>query len=279
MTLRRPVPPGRTEESLRRQFDVERALADRLRASASREERSRLYATMYDELFRAVPDHPRLTAVEDPASLDRKNRDKLSLVEPWLRSDAVFVEFAPGDCSFATLVAGRVGKVIAIDISDQRPAGAPRPRNLELVLYDGYGLAIPQGEADLVFSDQFLEHLHPDDVNEHLRLAHGLLRPGGVYAFRTPHRFAGPHDISRYFADEPHGFHLKEWTYGEMAEALRAAGYGTIQGGRRVRGRYRPVPLGPLVLAERLFGPLPHRLRKRLSKPFLGRNLAMFAGR
>jgi len=278
MTLRRPVPPGRTEESLRRQYDVERALADRLRAS-SREERSRLYATLYDELFRAVPDHPRLTAVEDPATLERKNKDKLSLVEPWLRPDTVFVEFAPGDCSFATVVAGRAGKVIAIDISDQRPPGAPRPENLELVLYDGYRLSIPAGCADLVFSDQFLEHLHPDDVDEHLRLAHGLLHPGGIYALRTPHRFSGPHDISRYFADEPHGFHLKEWTYGEMAEALRAAGYGAIQGGRRVQGRYRPVPLAPLVFAERLFGPLPSGLRRRLSKPFLARNLAMFAGK
>jgi len=278
MTLRRPVPPGRTEESLRRQYDVERALADRLRAS-SREERSRLYATLYDELFRAVPDHPRLTAVEDPATLERKNKDKLSLVEPWLRPDTVFVEFAPGDCSFATVVAGRAGKVIAIDISDQRPPGAPRPENLELVLYDGYRLSIPAGCADLVFSDQFLEHLHPDDVDEHLRLAHGLLHPGGIYALRTPHRFSGPHDISRYFADEPHGFHLKEWTYGEMAEALRAAGYGAIRGGRRVRGRYRPFPLAPLVFAERLFGPLPSGLRRRLSKPFLARNLAMFAGK
>jgi len=278
MTLRRPVPPGRTEESLRRQYDVERALADRLRAS-SREERSRLYATLYDELFRAVPDHPRLTAVEDPATLERKNKDKLSLVEPWLRPDTVFVEFAPGDCSFATVVAGRAGKVIAIDISDQRPPGAPRPENLELVLYDGYRLSIPAGCADLVFSDQFLEHLHPDDVDEHLRLAHGLLHPGGIYALRTPHRFSGPHDISRYFADEPHGFHLKEWTYGEMAEALRAAGYGAIQGGRRVQGRYRPVPLAALVFAERLFGPLPSGLRRRLSKPFLARNLAMFAGK
>jgi SAM-dependent methyltransferase len=278
MTLRRPVPPGRTEESLRRHYETERRLADRLRAS-TREERTRLYATMYDELFQAVPDHPRLTATEDPASLDRKNRDKLSLVEPWLRPESVFVEFAAGDCSFAALVAARVAKAIAIDISDQRPAGAPRPPNLELVIYDGYALDLPPGGADLVFSDQFLEHLHPDDVDHHLRLALGLLRPGGRYALRTPHRFSGPHDISRYFDDEPRGFHLHEWTYGEMAGALRAAGYGAIEGGRRVRGRYRPVPLGPLVFAERLFGPLPHGLRRRLSKPFLARNLVLFAAR
>ncbi len=278
MTLRRPIPPGRTEESLRRQYEVERALADRLRA-AGRDDRSRLYATMYDELFRAVPDHPRLTAAEEPERLAAKNRDKLSLVEPWLRPDAVFVEFAPGDCSFATLVAGRVGKVYAIDISDQRPAGAPRPANLELVIYDGYRLAIPPGTADLVFSDQFLEHLHPEDVGEHLRLAHALLHPGGLYALRTPHRFFGPHDISRYFADEPHGFHLKEWTHAEMAEALRVAGFGAIRGARRVRGRYRSVPLRPLVVAERLLGTLKGRLRQRLSRPFLARNLALLATR
>lgn len=276
MTLRRPAPPGRTEESLRRHYETERRLADRLRAS-TREERTRLYATMYDELFRAVPDHPRLTAAEDPASLDRKNRDKLSLVEPWLRPESVFVEFAAGDCSFAALVAARVAKAIAIDISDQRPAGAPRPANLELVIYDGYALDLPPGAADLVFSDQFLEHLHPDDMLEHLRLAHGLLRPGGRYVLRTPHRFFGPHDISVYFSTEPQGFHLKEWTYGEMANALRAAGYRDLLGGRKRHHRYRTAPLGPLLAAERLFGRLPHGLRARLARPFLQRNLYMVA--
>ena len=54
----------RTPEQLRHHYEVERELADRLR-SASREERKQLYAGVYDELFRRVPDHPQLTWRED----------------------------------------------------------------------------------------------------------------------------------------------------------------------------------------------------------------------
>ena len=52
----------RSRERLRRHYEVEKALADCLRRTTSREDRAKLYETMYDTLFAAVPDHPRLTA-------------------------------------------------------------------------------------------------------------------------------------------------------------------------------------------------------------------------
>lgn len=276
MKLRKPVPPGRTEAGLRRHWEVERALAARLLA-ADRPERVHLYRTLYQELFSAVPDHPQLHDESEPTQLAAKNRQKLSMLEPFLGPDTVVAEFGPGDGSFAAFIAASVARVYAIDISDQRPSSAPMPANLELVVYDGYDLPLPAVLVDVVFSDQFLEHLHPDDMLEHLRLAHGLLRPGGRYVLRTPHRFFGPHDISAYFSTEPQGFHLKEWTYGEMANVLRAAGYRDLLGGRKRHHRYRTAPLGPLLAAERLFGRLPHGLRARLARPFLQRNLYMVA--
>mgnify|MGYP003656980348 CR=1 FL=1 len=49
----------RTQEQLRNHFLVEKELAARLR-TASPEERPALYETLYDELFRRVPDTPAL---------------------------------------------------------------------------------------------------------------------------------------------------------------------------------------------------------------------------
>ena len=79
---------------------------------------------------------------------------------------------------------------------------------------------------DAVISDQVLEHLHPDDIEAHLRGVHAILKPGGRYIFCTPHRFSGPHDVSRVFKyDRALGMHLKEYTYREFMAALRETGF------------------------------------------------------
>lgn len=49
----------RTFEQLKEHYEIEKALADRLR-SAGKEERKRLYLVVYDELFKRVPEHPQL---------------------------------------------------------------------------------------------------------------------------------------------------------------------------------------------------------------------------
>jgi SAM-dependent methyltransferase len=134
-----------------------------------------------------------------------------------------------------------------------------------LVVYDGYHLDLPDHCADLLFSYQFIEHLHPDDVLLHFQLAHRLLRPGGKYIFATPHRFSGPHDISRLFSDVPQGFHLKEWTYRELAAVVKAARFSRWHSYRL--GRLRPSWAVNLVTlgAELALSPWPRRLRRKLS--------------
>lgn len=101
--------------------------------------------------------------------------------------------------------------------------------NLRWGVSDGVHLDDFEGAAtyDVAISDQVLEHLHPDDLEAHLRGAHRILRPGGRYIFRTPHRFSGPHDVSQVFnCDKPLGMHLKEYTHRETLTALRRAGFG-----------------------------------------------------
>ena len=77
-------------------------------------------------------------------------------------------------------------------------------------------VTIDEESLDIVFSDQLIEHFHPEETELHFRLVNRILKKGGKYIFRTPHALTGPHDISKYFCDEPEGFHLKEWTFSEL---------------------------------------------------------------
>lgn len=217
----------RTPEALRHHYEVERELAQRLRHS-TRAQRTALFKTLYAELFARVPDHPRLTRREDPERTRRAVEARLALLRPFLPHTQTFLEIAPGDCALAYAVCPLVREVLAVDISDQSSPAAQRPPNFRLIVYDGYHLDLPPASVDLAFSYQFLEHLHPDDVPDHLQLIHRLLKPGGAYVLATPHRFSGPHDISAFFSDTPEGFHLREWTYSELRAALRQAGFASV---------------------------------------------------
>lgn len=264
--LRYPPPPGRTHEQLWRHYLVEKDLAQRLK-QVDRNGRRAIYGTMYDELFARVPDHPRLTRREGEQLTREANRDKLALVDNLVGPETVVLEFAPGDCRFAEALAAKARRVYGVDISDQRGDKADWPSNFELIVYDGYELpALPDESVDLVFSDQFVEHLHPDDAEAHFALAVAKLKPGGRYLIHTPHAATGPWDVSRYFCDEPEGFHLKEWTYRELRACLLRIGFTSVRGARR--SRYGPLwlPWSYFARLESLWARLPRDQRLGLAR-------------
>ena len=255
---------NRTTAQLRNHYEVEKELAKRLKAS-NREGRKALYEVMYDELFEKVPDHPRLTIRANPTLTLKKNENKLKMVRRLLNRRTVFAEFAPGDCEFCFFIADQVRQVYAMDISDQTNQTKKRPDNFELIVYDGYALDMAKSSIDLLFSDQFIEHLHPEDVPHHYALAHSLLVPGGKYVFRYPHRYRGPSDISRLFSDTPEGFHLNESTFTETVEHLKRAGFSQYQCYWCLRGMRAPLPFWLMRGAERLAKNVPFRLRRFLA--------------
>ncbi len=266
--LRQP-PPGRTAESIERQFIVEKGLADRLRNSKP-EERKNILSTMYDELFAKVPEHSRLTRRSDPEKTRQYNRSKAGLLRRFLNPNIVFLEFGSGDCQFAEEIAKQAKEVIGVDISDQRDPAKPSPPNFRLVTYDGTNLdSIASDSVDLAFSDQLLEHLHPEDAQNHIALIFRILRKGGNYVLRTPHAHSGPHDISKYFCYEPQGFHLKEWTFTELRAAMLAARFSRVTAMRSIRGTTFNIPFLYLTVAEKLIGSCPGAVRKFLAGWFI----------
>jgi hypothetical protein len=58
----------RSAENIRQHYIIERELADRLRHASREERRAGLYAAVYNELFRRVPDHPQISRKSNPAA-------------------------------------------------------------------------------------------------------------------------------------------------------------------------------------------------------------------
>lgn len=263
-----PIPANgrRSPERLRHHYEVERKLADRIRKASSRAERSAIYHTMYDKLFAEVPDHPRLVLRETPDEVARRNDRKLRLVAPFLTRNARVLEIGSGDCTFAYALCERVRSVCGVEISARGARTGDAPGNFGLVLYDGFEFPFVADVFQLAFSDQLIEHLHPDDAELHFRGIARALAPGGMYVFRTPHRFTGPHDISGHFTKgDAEGFHLKEWTYGELNATLIRCGYSRVTAIWNARGRSLPMPVGLVAALEAGLGALPRGLRRRVS--------------
>jgi SAM-dependent methyltransferase len=255
----------RTSAQIREHYDVEKELAARLR-SASKEERRGLYASVYDELFRRVPHHPQLA---QKASAEEKAWAvawQMGLLRRFLRPGDVFAEVGPGDCALALEAARHVKQVYAIDVSDEITKAAAFPENFKLILTDGCAIPVAPASVQVIYSNQLMEHLHPDDAFEQLQNVYRALQPGGVYVCVTPNRLAGPHDVSTYFDPVATGFHLKEYTVGELKALFRKAGFKHVRTYIGARCLYLRFPDLPLVACERILDMLPFGLRRKIAR-------------
>ena len=117
--------------------------------------------------------------------------------------------------------------------------------------------SIPAADVDVIYSNQLMEHLHPEDAAEQLDNIFRALRPGGTYVCITPNRVNGPHDVSKHFDRIASGFHLHEYTYRELARLLRAAGFTRLEAVLDWRGRRARVPIWFAGAIERLAAAFP----------------------
>jgi SAM-dependent methyltransferase len=253
---------------IKRHYAVERALADRLR-KASRSERLTLYSELYNELFASVPDHPQVRAHETPEATASETARQFGILSPFLTRDSIVLEIGAGGCHLSQQVARHVRQVYALDVSDEIATRIVLPANCKLVLSDGLTVSVPEGSVDVAYSNQLMEHLHPDDAVEQLHNVYRALKAGGAYICITPNALCGPHDVSRGFDREPTGFHLKEYDNRQLTVLFQQAGF------RRVRAwlSYKRVvvpwtfPMGPVRAIERVLSLAPHRVRQVLGYP------------
>jgi 2-polyprenyl-3-methyl-5-hydroxy-6-metoxy-1,4-benzoquinol methylase len=84
------------------------------------------------------------------------------------------------------------------------------------------------GPPTLVYWNDVLEHIPPDEVCEYIAHIRQLLAPGGALVTITPNWLLRPSDVTGDFCPwrtEARGLHLKEYRLSEVTRLLRQAGF------------------------------------------------------
>lgn len=256
--------------------------------ASTRHNRADVTRDVYDRLFDQIPWHKAHTM--DPSYEFAYEEEWFRQYGPLTRPTDTLVDLGCGRGGLIHQFATAVHDCIGIDTSAAMVALAKRdaPANARFLVGDLLAPPLPPASVDFVVSRQVMEHLHPDDVPDHLRSVHELLEPGGRFLIETPSRLTGPWDISRGFTPVATGFHLREYTNGELAGMLRRAGF------RRVRsvavptrilrhlGRFRRhayVPASFKTIVERPLAAAPSGVRSALAGPLTVREVLLVAER
>lgn len=258
----------RTKKQIQEHYEIEKKLADRLR-NATKQDRRTLYSSLYEELFQLVPDHAQLTRKVSHEQQQKALKYKIKLLSKLLNKNASFLEVGPGDCSLAFEVANHVKEVYAVDVSKTITESSKLPNNFKLIISDGSNIPVPKNSIDIIYSNQLMEHLHPDDAYDQLKNIIKALAPGGVYLCITPNRLNGPHDISRHFDTVATGFHLKEYTITELSKLFKDVGFSKVMMYIGAKGKYLRFPIFFAVFCESVLEHLPIKLRYMLANTTL----------
>ncbi len=258
-----------TIEQIKDHYEIEKELASRLRNS-TREERQQLYTSVYDELFKRVPYHPQLTQKLSTEDSARFVALSMRFLRRFLNPNSIFLEVGPGDCSLSLEVAKHVRKVYAVDVSNEITKGLNFPQNFELVISDGVSIPVAENSINIVYSDQLMEHLHPDDAIDQLQNIYKVLLPGGLYICSTPNQLSGPHDVSMCFDEVATGFHLKEYLVNELYNLFRQAGFSKVSLYKSYKQISVKIPLLPITVfmlkrCEEIISRLPFPLRRKIA--------------
>jgi SAM-dependent methyltransferase len=211
-----PIPSWETRpvDELRQQLEIERELAARIRAAS---DRRGLYSRIYDEFLDRVPHYKHAEPSAELVAL------QLRLLEPYLTPSTRFLEVGGADFALTIELSKRLPRVIAIE------AASTDVKGIEVIVSDTPPYPLPDACVDLAFSSHVIEHLLPADALLHLKEMRRVLARGGRYICVTPNRLWGPHDVSRYFSDEPEGLHLREYTHNDLLALMEEAGFASAR--------------------------------------------------
>jgi SAM-dependent methyltransferase len=111
------------------------------------------------------------------------------------------LEIGPGPANATSAFLASRGPVVGVDVSDEVLGNKYL---VEARLYNGRQLPFEDASFPACVSNYVLEHIQ--DAKEHFYEVRRVLRPGGVYCFRTPNLW---HYVAMISKALPHGFHLR----------------------------------------------------------------------
>jgi SAM-dependent methyltransferase len=241
-------------------YRVEVEQSNKLR-TASAKQRKTLYSSVYEEYFQKLPFHPQFTIKKNEKLKSERINYQRTQISPFLKNNPDFMEIGAGDCSLSLSIAGMCRFVYALEVSASIAHNILLPDNTKILLFDGFNIPLQENSIDVAYSNQLMEHLHPDDAREQLMEVFRVLKKGGIYICITPNRISGPHDVSRFFSDKPLGFHLQEYSSGDLRGVLLSAGFRRVIAYTILKGRKIDIPFLVVTTVEFIAGFLPLKLR------------------
>ena len=281
LKIKLPETEKRSLEQLTEHYQVEKALASRLRNSTKQErQQEKLYTALYDELFRRISHHSHLTR-EGSSQIVNLIEQRIKFLSNFFKPNTRFLEIGCGNCQLSVAASKHVKQVFAVDVSEEITKGLDFPDNVKLIISDGFNVPVADNSIDVAYSHQLMEHLHPDDAMEQLQSIHSALKDGGAYVCVTPNRLCGPHDISKYFDEVATGFHIKEYSVTELYTLFRQAKFSKISLYKSQNNILIKIPLSSISvqlfkILEGFASALPFPLKRRVANtPIFFRSITM----
>lgn len=117
-----------------------------------------------------------------------------------------------------------------------------------------------RGRYSLVYWNDVFEHIPVDEITDYLTRIRSLLAPGGKLLTITPNWHMRPSDVTCKLMpprSEASGFHLKEYTLGEVRQMLLDTGFSRVQTPAYIsRRRIWMAPLSDCTFAKTVAEPL-----------------------
>jgi len=117
-----------------------------------------------------------------------------------IRNGSEILEIGAGPSNQTTEVLSRIGAVTGLDVD---PAVLSNEFCARAKVFDGLGIPYPEHSFDACVSNWVLEHVESPEA--HFREVARVLRPGGVYCFRTPNLY---HYVTLGSKMTAHSIHL-----------------------------------------------------------------------
>ena len=270
--LRAPKHWEITNEQLYQMYLVEKTQSNLIRDERNAELRKKIYASAYNDYFKKLPFHPQFKIKESKTKTESRLKFQLNQIKNFLDENKVFVEVGAGDCSLTIESSKHCKEAIALEVSKEIIKGLKFSNNSKCLIFDGFNFPIKDNYADLAFSNQLMEHLHPDDAIEQITEILRLLKNGGSYICITPNGLNGPHDVSQYYGDKLVGFHMKEYRISELRRLFLEVGFKKVRYFTIIKNQVVYIPYFFIIISEYFLLSFPLKTRRKIYKwPILNR--------
>ena len=250
-----------SEDELYRIYCEEKKQAKIIREDSNATIRKNSYTKAYESYFKNLPFHPQFTVKKDKTKIKYRIDFQINQIHSFIKPNATFVEIGAGDCSLTIAISSYCKKAIALEVSQEISKNIKLPQNASYVLFDGFNFPLEDNSIDITYSNQLMEHLHPEDAEEQVKEIHRFLKSRGYYICITPNGLNGPHDISRFYGDDLVGFHMKEYRATELKKLFRQTGFRKVKAFTIIKKKRIYIPYWSIKILESIL--LLFKLKRR----------------